>query len=402
MLVKIKLQPKRNVLSVNAHLSMYSAQEHKQKMKGLQRKLEKVKLEKTLPESDVEKLPNSLESPTTNRDSHVRAEVTAGDRSGPERSNSALSPTRLQSLRQKMGPFGGDGRTQHYVDTAPKKYGVRSKNNGRMWYIETALRGRRPKETWKTRVDKTVKVLQGRSANTVKPHAARQLAAKKKLDALHKQRRRNIQCTNDVKATAFARMKAVEAAITALEALVERAPTQNQQLTSPQVAEHLDQKYIHREGVESIAIPHLPQYRPARYQRRHFEKVGVTFRPEVQLQGRRQEPHHSSSAQPARTSGGTQLQQYTTARCRRRCRQKVDVTSADAQGEAVNSPLDLTSLLRTPDWRLVPKVPQNTAWPSGSLMIPLKATRRHSLSSGSLIGPPIRADINEMDVLPRS
>lgn len=331
--MKIELQAKKNVLNVNVHMSMYSAliEEYKQKVEGLQRKLDKVEKEKSELEAEVVELKESLA--TAHRDALLRGQQTGGGRIVPATRNDALSTTPVLSPSVEASQPSDYGRTAYFVDATRKIYTVRAKIIRQIWENETAIRTSLVKENWKQQVAKTVKVLQGCNEDTMKEserldhflqsQAAKRLAAKEKLEALHNERRRNFECGKDLLAEASAAgcLEAVEAEIATLEPLVEHAETQGQRQMFAELAELLGQKCNHWEGLNSVAVPHLRSLY-------------------VILEARNcsssdQRDAHAAVVKKAKGPG---------------------VTWADEQYEGADGQLDLASLLHAPEWRLATTV----------------------------------------------
>lgn len=344
--MKIELQAKKNVLNVNVHMTMYTAliDEYKQKVEGLQRKLDTVTTEKTALEAEVQELKDGLATMTASRDALLQARETGDGGCGPATCNDVLSTTPVLSPSVEVSP-ASDGRMKYYVDAAQKIYRVRAKIISQIWENEAVIRMSQVKENWKQQVTKTVKVLQGCSEDAAKEseklhhfvqsQAAIRRDAKEKLEALHNERRRNFECGEDLLAEASAAgcLEAVEAEIAALEPLVEQAETQGQQQMFAQLAELLGQKCNHWESLNSVAIPHLRSLY-------------------VILEARNccssdQRDAYAAVVKKAKGPG---------------------VKWADEQEEATDGPLDIASLLHTPHWRLATTVRRKSAaLPSGNL-----------------------------------
>ncbi|XP_050047757.1 uncharacterized protein [Dermacentor andersoni] len=343
--MKIELQAKKNVLNVNVHMTMYTAliDEYKQKVEGLQRKLDKVETEKTALEAEVQQLKDGLAAVTASRDALLQARETGGG-GCPETYKDVLSTTPVLSPSAEIGR-PSDSTMKYYVDAVQKIYRVRAKIIGQIWENEAVIRTSQVKENWKQQVTKTVKLLQGCSEDTMKEserlhnflqsQAAVRRDAKEKLEALHNERRRNFEFGEDLLAEASAAgcLEAVEAEIAVLEPLVEQAETQGQQQMFAQLAELLGQKCNHWESLNSVAIPHLRSLY-------------------VILEARNccstdQRDAHAAVVKKAKGPG---------------------VKWADEQEEATDGPLDLASLLQAPCWRLGTTVRRKSAaLPSGNL-----------------------------------
>ncbi|KAL1417753.1 hypothetical protein MTO96_026526 [Rhipicephalus appendiculatus] len=211
--MKIELQAKKNVLNVNVHMSMYSSliEEYKQKVEGLQRKLDKVEKEKSELEAEVVELKESLV--TAHQDALLRGPQASAASIVPAAHNDALSTTPVLSPSVEAIQPSDDSRMAYFLDAARKIYAVRAKIIRQIWENETTIRTSVVKENWKQQVAKTVKVLQGCNEDTMKEserldhflqsQAAKRLAAKEKLEALHNERRRNFECSKDLPSRGF-------------------------------------------------------------------------------------------------------------------------------------------------------------------------------------------------------
>ncbi|XP_049511418.1 kinesin-like protein KIF18B [Dermacentor silvarum] len=139
--MKIELQAKKNVLNVNVHMTMYTAliDEYKQKVEGLQRKLDTVTTEKTALEAEVQELKDGLATMTASRDALLQARETGDGGCGPATCNDVLSTTPVLSPSVEVSP-ASDGRMKYYVDAAQKIYRVRAKIISQIWENEAVIR----------------------------------------------------------------------------------------------------------------------------------------------------------------------------------------------------------------------------------------------------------------------
>lgn len=338
--MKIELQAKKNVLNVNVHMSMYSSliEEYKQKVEGLQRTLDKVENEKSELKAEVVELKAEVVELKQNlamaqQNAQPRVQQTDTGSIVTASGNDALSTTPVLSLSVEANGPSDDSRAAYFLDAARKIYGVRAKLIRQIWENETIIRTSVVKENWKQQMAKTVKVLQGCNEDTLKEserldhflqtQAAKRLAAKEKLEALHNERRRNFECSKDLldEASAAGCLEAVEAEIAELELVVERTEMQGQRQMFAELAELLCQKCSHWEDLNSVAVPHLRSLY-------------------VILEARNccssdQRDAHGAVVKKAKGPG---------------------VTWADEQNEGANGQLDLASLLHAPDWRLATTV----------------------------------------------
>ncbi|KAH8033570.1 hypothetical protein HPB51_014350 [Rhipicephalus microplus] len=192
--MKIELQAQKKVHNVNAHTPMYSSlvEEYKRKVEGLQRKLDKAENEKSKLEIQVVELKESL---ATAKDALLRDQHTDAGSIVPASHNDTLLTTSFPSPSIEANERSDDSRTAYFLDTARKIYAARAKIIRQIWENENIIRASVVKENWKQEMAKNVNLLQGSTEDTLKvsepyrhflkSQAAKRLAAKEKLKALH-------------------------------------------------------------------------------------------------------------------------------------------------------------------------------------------------------------------------
>lgn len=319
--MKIELQAKKNILNINLHMSMYTAliEEYKQKVDGLQRKLDSAEDEKAALMAKVQALEKSLELATACRDTLPCAPLpTDGGTSKPKLSTPVMSPeTSLTSPK-----------TEYYIDAAQKIYGVRAKLVAQIWEQEAVIRTSLVKENWKQQVTRSLRILHGNHEDAAKEaakldtflqaQASKRFSAKEALNALHVERRRNFDCGQELakKAANEGCIEVVKSEVAALEQAVELAELRGQKETFAQLAEALGEECGHWQGLNAVALPHL--------QNLYAVLCGR------QCCSMDQHEAHAAVIKKAKGRG---------------------VTWADEQ-ELVDGAPDLATLLHAPDWRL--------------------------------------------------
>ncbi|KAH8030655.1 hypothetical protein HPB51_010589 [Rhipicephalus microplus] len=182
-------------------------------VEGLQRTLDKVENEKSELKAEVVELKAEVVELKQNlamaqQNAQPRVQQTDTGSIVTASGNDALSTTPVLSLSVEANGPSDDSRAAYFLDAARKIYGVRAKLIRQIWENETIIRTSVVKENWKQQMAKTVKVLQGCNEDTLKEserldhflqtQAAKRLAAKEKLEALHNERRRNFECSKDL------------------------------------------------------------------------------------------------------------------------------------------------------------------------------------------------------------
>ncbi|KAL3195321.1 hypothetical protein MRX96_015796 [Rhipicephalus microplus] len=138
---------------------MYSSliEEYKENVEGFQRKLDKVKNEKSELEAQVVELKHSLA--TAQQEALLQVQHTDGGSIAPASHNAALSPKPVLSANAEVNEHSDDSRMAYCLDAARKIYGVRAMINRQIWENDTIIRTSLVKENWKQQMAMTVKAL---------------------------------------------------------------------------------------------------------------------------------------------------------------------------------------------------------------------------------------------------
>lgn len=355
--MKIQLQAKKNILSVNVHMSMYGSliSDLQQKLECVQRKLEVSEAAKkaALAERDTFKAKVSdLESQL--RESNARYEAllrTCGTRSAPSAVGGAgagcfkVGPL---SVTPQLLDVSGDSPTaaaraqaaEFYVKGAQKIYKKRAQIVEHIWEHETVVRTTLVEENWKQQIATSIRVLQGTSEesgkdsgkldNFLQSQAAKRLAAKERLEVLDNERRTNFECCQELfdEASAAGCLQLVEAELPGLEREVHLAEACGRERMFACLAKLLGQKCEHWEALNASALPHL----------RNLYNI-LEFR---NCCSSEQRNAHAAVVKKAKGPG---------------------VTWADEQQPKDSSSLSLASLLSAPDWRLRTTVRRKSSAP---------------------------------------
>lgn len=359
--MKIQLQAKKNILSVNVHMSMYNGliSEIKQKHDCLQRKFEAAEsdkkalqgkldtclAEKSKLEVQVRELEERLRESDARSDALARA-CAAGSAAGRVGSGVDVGKVGLLSVTPQLcledsPPAAARAQAaEYFVKGAHKIYKKRAQIIEQIWENETIVRSTLIKENWKQQVATTLRILQGTSEeagkdsekldNFLQAQAARRLAAKERLEVLDNERRTNFECCQELfdEASAAGCLQLVEAELPSLERDVHLAEVAGRERMFAALAESLAQKCEHWESLNASALPHLRSL----YEILEFRNCCSS----------EQRDAHAVVVKKARGPG---------------------VTWADEQQPKDSSSLDLGNLLSAPDWRLRSTVRRKSAAP---------------------------------------
>lgn len=354
--MKIQLQAKKNILSVNVHMSMYSGliNDMKQKLECVQRKLEVSEAEKAAAqgkcdtyEAKVSDLEAKLRESDARYEALVRAcaagSVPAGIRGAADAGEvGPLSITPQLCLDVTADSPGAAARAQaaeYYVKGAQKIYKRQAQIIEQIWEHETIVRTTLVKENWRQQIATTLRILQGTSEeakdsgkldNFLQAQAAKRLAAKERLEVLDNERRTNFECCQELfdKASAAGCLQLVEAELPNLERDVQLAEVSGRERMFACLAELLGQKSEHWEALNASALPHLRSL----YDILEYRNCCSSD----------QRDAHAAVVKKAKGPG---------------------VTWADEQQPKDSSSLSLGSLLSAPDWRLRATVRRKSAAP---------------------------------------
>ncbi|XP_077493914.1 uncharacterized protein LOC144104654 [Amblyomma americanum] len=324
--MKIELQAKKNIMNVNVHMSMYTAliEEYKQKVDGLQRKLDSTESEKAALVAKVQELEKSLESAVASRDALPRAAPAVGSAGKSKPSTPVMSPETSLDAPD----------VEYCVNAAQKLYGARAKLMEQIWKHEAVIRTSLVKENWKQQIARSLRILHDDSAKEaekldtfLQAQASQRFAAKEALNALHAKRRRNFECGEELadKAAAAGCTEMLNSEVAALEQAIELVELRGQKETFAQLAEVLGQECNYWEGLNAVALPHLQNLYTV-----------IKGRDWCSMD---QREAHVAVIKKAKGRG---------------------VTWADEQ-EMVDGAPDLTTLLHAPDWRLPTTVRRKSA-----------------------------------------
>ncbi|KAH9380383.1 hypothetical protein HPB48_017622 [Haemaphysalis longicornis] len=345
--MKIQLQAKKNILSVNVHMSMYSGliNDMKQKLECVQRKLEVSEAEKKAAqgkcdtyEAKVSELEAKLRESDARYAALVRACSAGGATAGVGKASAGefeVGP--LSVTPQLCLDVTGDSPTaaaraqaaEYYVKGAHKIYTKRAQIVEQIWDQETIVRTTLVKENWRQQIATTLRILQGTSEEAA-AKAAKRLAAKERLEVLDNERRTNFECCQELfdKASADGCLQLVEAELPGLERDVQLAEVSGRERMFACLAELLGQKCEHWEALNGSALPHL----------RNLYDI-LDYR---NCCSSDQRDAHAAVVKKAKGPG---------------------VTWADEQQPKDSSSLSLGSLLSAPDWRFRATVRRKSAAP---------------------------------------
>ncbi|XP_070388342.1 uncharacterized protein [Dermacentor albipictus] len=328
--MKIKLQPRKNTLNVNVHISVYSAlsEEYKEEAGCLHRKLEKAEAENTTLEAEVGDSKLGLALTTASRSGLLRVRETACGDSGQARCNNVMPKTPFLSPSADMGSPYYDGRMVYYVDAAQNIYRVRSKITGQIWGNETVFNPSLPKENCKQQVINTVKLQPGCTEAIGKLQLAGQRVAKEKLEALDNERRLNCESSKGplAEASVAASLEPVQTVTAPMGPLVKQVNTEGKQQMLGQLPVFLRQKCNPSEGLSNLGFPHLR----CLYVILEMRNCWSTY------------PCDANAAIAKKANGPVG-------------------TWAGETETVVDGPLDLASLLQAPDWHLPTTVRRKSA-----------------------------------------
>ncbi|XP_077530584.1 uncharacterized protein LOC144142759 isoform X2 [Haemaphysalis longicornis] len=357
--MKIQLQAKKNILSVNVHMSMYSGliNDMKQKLECVQRKLEVSEGEKKVAQgkcATYEARVSELEAKLRESDARYEALVRACSAGGATAGVGKVSAGEFEVGPLSVTPqlcldVTGDSPTaaalaqaaEFYIKAAHKIYNKRAQIIEQIWDQETIVRTTLIKENWRQQIATTLRILQGTSEeaaakdcekldNFLQSQAAKRLAAKERLEVLDNERRTNFECCQELfdKASADGCLQLVEAELPSLERDVQLAEVSGRERMFACLAELLGQKCEHWEALNGSALPHL----------RNLYDI-LDYR---NCCSSDQRDAHAAVVKKAKGPG---------------------VTWADEQQPKDSSSLSLGSLLSAPDWRFRATVRRKSAAP---------------------------------------